>query len=96
MKRKYGLADEGYDLLAPNRFIREACRRQGVPSLDLTPVLRAHARAGERLYSRHSRHWNREGNRLVARAMQDWLGECGLVASAPGETPGGGVMARGG
>lgn len=90
MKRKCRLADRDYDLEKPCRFIGEVCRRRGLRSLDLTPALRARARAGDRLYYRRNRHWDRAGNRLVAETICRYLVECGLVEPASAAVPGAG------
>lgn len=88
MVRKYRLPEKEYDLFKPNRFILDACRRRGVHSLDLTPALRRHAQAGERIYYPHNQHWNRAGNRIVAEAICGYLSESGLLDSRNPGSPG--------
>jgi len=82
MVRKYHLADEDYNLFAPNGFIQKTCENSGIRNLDLTPLLRQHAASGEQLYYRHNQHWTREGNRRVTEIISAYLMDSKLVSSA--------------
>ncbi|MCX6355023.1 MAG: hypothetical protein NTZ78_08990 [Candidatus Aureabacteria bacterium] len=82
MIRKYGLADEDYDLFAPNEFIQKTCEDLGIRNLDLTPLLRQRAASGEQLYYRHNQHWTREGNQRVAGIISSYLRDSKLVSPA--------------
>jgi hypothetical protein len=70
---------ERLDLQLPQRRLREFCRRQGVPCLDLLPAFAG--RTG--LYVQRNTHWNREGNHLAAREIAQWLGATGIAGISP-------------
>jgi hypothetical protein len=61
--------------------VAEFCRQEGVRVLDLTPVFRQRATAGEQLYFRFDRHWNVRGNQLVAETILTYLRMEGLIPS---------------
>ncbi len=66
--------EELYDLDLPVQRALEMCRRLGIDTIDLTPVLRAHyERGGEPLYYPVDGHLNSAGHRLVAQALSDAL-----------------------
>lgn len=64
----------------PQQRLTELLEREGIPHLDLLPVLRR-AQLSERQYRLRDTHWNIEGNRTAARALatdllvREWLRE---------------------
>jgi len=60
------------DLDRPARAIAERVP-ESIPVLDLTPVLRA--AADEPLYFTYDGHWNEEGHRVAAAALEEFLAE---------------------
>lgn len=65
-----------YDAGLPNRLIVEYCHERTIPCLDLLPILASdYKRRGELLYFNIDRHLTPAGNRLVARAISDFLGQ---------------------
>jgi hypothetical protein len=61
------------------RTVVEYCGSRKIPCFDLTPVLKREAQQGKQLYFRIDGHWNKEGNRIVADALQKFLTEKGLA-----------------
>lgn len=66
----------------PFDVIGEFCRAHGMPYCDLRPPLQAEARRGRQLYHRISSHWNDEGNRVAAVAIERCMREHGFVPAA--------------
>jgi hypothetical protein len=75
-----------YDLDGPNRVLEEFLAAERIPGLDLLPVFRARARAGEAdLYRRGDGHWAAGGHELAGSALMEFLAREGLlVARATG------------
>ena len=68
------LASSVFDPDKPNREILAYCSRQGIPCLDLLPLLRReYERSGEPLYFRVDRHFNQRGTALSAAAIAEFL-----------------------
>ncbi|OFV86735.1 MAG: hypothetical protein A3J75_07785 [Acidobacteria bacterium RBG_16_68_9] len=67
------------DVDGPFRVLAEFCRDRGIPYVDVTDALRAHARAGEQLYFSMDAHWNRRGNAVAASAVLAALREQGVL-----------------
>jgi lysophospholipase L1-like esterase len=61
------------------RTVVEYCGNHKIPCFDLTPALKREAQQGKQLYFRIDGHWNKEGNRIVAEALQKFLTEKGLA-----------------
>jgi lysophospholipase L1-like esterase len=68
---------------APNRALRQALARDGIPSLDLHTSLRAAERPDASLYYRENIHWNARGHEQVA----EWLAAAIEVWQRDGEVP---------
>ena len=60
----------------PQDRVREICRRNGIPCLDLLPILRAHA--GEKLFIDHC-HLTPLGARVVAQEVRTFLAGAGIL-----------------
>jgi hypothetical protein len=63
------LDPQEYDPRMPKRIFEELLDRQGIATLDLTPVLGPKLAAGEDLYFRFDRHWTVEGHEIVAEEL---------------------------
>ena len=68
------------DAVHPLTTLETALREQGIEALDLTPLLQARARvalaSGEYLYWRDDTHWNGQGVRVAAEAIQQrWFAD---------------------
>jgi acetyltransferase AlgX (SGNH hydrolase-like protein) len=61
------------------RTVVEYCGARKIACFDLTPALKQAARQGKDLYFPIDGHWNKEGNRLVAEALKNYLTEKGLT-----------------
>ncbi len=59
------------------RIVRQACRRHGIPLVDLMPefMSRVTGRKGEPLYFRRDLHWTPDGHRLAAEIIYEnfWI-----------------------
>jgi hypothetical protein len=73
--------DRAFDSLQPNSLLAGFAGRTGTPLLDLTPQLRAAARArgAPPLYFARDQHWTAAGHELAARALAEWLRASGLI-----------------
>jgi len=67
------------DVDRPYRLLADFCSVHGIPSVDLTEPLRAHARAGEQLYFSIDAHWNPHGNDVAAGIVFDALKGQGVL-----------------
>jgi hypothetical protein len=67
------------DVDAPFRLLADLCQEHGIASVDLTEVLREHARAGEQLYFSIDAHWNPRGNAVVAESLFNTLRAQGVL-----------------
>jgi len=79
------LDPEVFDLDLPQRYLKEDCERRGIPCLDLLPTFREQGEK-EELYHFRDTHWNRAGNHLAARCIEEFLLSQGLV-SVPARVP---------
>jgi hypothetical protein len=79
IKAQYHLRDEDYELMLLNNFLKKLSNKLGIPCLDLTPSLRAEARAGRELYYHKCHHWNESGHQVVAQALVNFLKSQHLV-----------------
>jgi len=61
----YSLNPDAFDLMQPNKFIREFCLGKSTPCIDPTEAMKTyHLEGGEDLYlPGGDMHWNREGNK---------------------------------
>lgn len=66
----------------PQRRLEAIAGRAGIPMLDLLPLFRARAAAGERLYFRTDLHWNAKGQEIAAEAILPVARD--LMRSRPG------------
>jgi hypothetical protein len=65
-----GITDPG----KPARLLEQFLRGRDVPALDLRPpMLEYMDETGEQLYLPKDRHWSRQGNRVAATLMHNWL-----------------------
>ncbi len=71
--REYSEHEEDLDQALPDERLMEFARENNLRMLDLLPVLRREAGKGKSLYYRKEQHWNSEGNRVVARALEEYL-----------------------
>jgi hypothetical protein len=63
-----------YDTALPQAWVHTWAREQGVPYLDLLPLLRRHALAsGNDLYVPGDIHWNEQGHAQVGAWVRDWF-----------------------
>jgi lysophospholipase L1-like esterase len=70
---------DSLDIDRLRRTVVEYCGVRKIACFDLTPALKREAEQGKQLYFRSDGHWNKEGNRIVAEALQKFLIEKGLV-----------------
>jgi hypothetical protein len=69
-----------YDLEKPNRVLADFLAAEHIRGLDLLPVLRARARAGEAaLYRRGDGHWSARGHEVVGEALLGFLEREGFL-----------------
>jgi hypothetical protein len=69
----------------PLEVVRAALERDGIHYCDLTDPLRQEAKKGKQLFHRINSHWNDEGNRVGARAIEQCLQVQGLLPNARGQ-----------
>lgn len=70
---------DSLDIDRLRRTVVEYCGARGIACFDLTPVLKQEARQGKELYFPIDGHWNKEGNRVVAEALKNYLTAKGLT-----------------
>lgn len=69
----YGLSEEGYTPVEPNRLFRERLRTHDFWTVDLLAPLRGEVHR-RRLNFRMDGHWNRDGNKFVAAVLAKSVG----------------------
>ena len=69
---------DSLDIDRLRRTVVEYCGARKIACFDLTPVLKHEARQGTELYFPIDGHWNKQGNRIVAQALQKFLTAKGL------------------
>ncbi|HSK29846.1 MAG TPA: GDSL-type esterase/lipase family protein [Candidatus Limnocylindria bacterium] len=69
---------DSLDIYRLRRAVVEYCVSRQIACVDFTEVLKNEARQGKQLYFRTDGHWNEEGNRIVAEALQQFLTARGL------------------
>jgi len=67
-----------FDPDVPNRRLTEFCAKQEIPMCDLLPTLREKAPHSPPIYYRTNPHWTREGHRLAAERIAEFLEAEGL------------------
>lgn len=77
-----GLDPRRYDAEAPDRRLGEAAARKNLAYLDLLPVFRRAAEGGETVFYPKNTHWAPAGQRIAARAVDDFLLSRGGVGVA--------------
>ena len=77
IKAQERLADS-LDIDRRRRALGEYCEARKIACIDLTTALMQEARQGKELYFPSDGHWNKEGNRIVAEALKNYLTEKGL------------------
>jgi lysophospholipase L1-like esterase len=70
---------DSLDIDRLRRTVVEYCGERNIPCLDLTQALKREAQEGKQLYFRSDGHWNKEGNRIVAETLQNFLTSRGLA-----------------
>lgn len=70
---RYSLSDKSADALLPTRTAAKFLEENGIAYLDLLPEFRRLAEAGHHLYFDLDGHWNREGHRVAAVAIREYL-----------------------
>jgi hypothetical protein len=78
LKKQSNLPDS-LDIDRLRRTVVSYCGKQKVVCLDLTRALKREAVGGKRLYFPIDGHWNREGNRVVAEAVREFILAKGIV-----------------
>ncbi len=73
------------DVDARHDVVRDWCRRESIPFVDLTEVLRDATRSGTQTYFTYDQHWTPRGHAVVARTIADFLKTNGLPE--PVDTP---------
>lgn len=68
--RRLGCDEKDIDLELPQRRLAQFADQHEIPTFDLLPRLRASETTP---YVRHADGWNERGNRVVARALSQWL-----------------------
>lgn len=58
-----------------SNMVREFCESRGIEVLDMTPIFRGRAPAGEQLYFRCDSHMKANAHRLVAEALAQRLAD---------------------
>jgi peptidoglycan/LPS O-acetylase OafA/YrhL len=77
--RDQNLTDSSkYDLERPLRHLLEITSGLDIPVVDLTPYLREHTH--QPVYFSESWHWNKEGHKVVARAISESLFKLGYIS----------------
>jgi hypothetical protein len=80
LRNEYGI-ELDYD--QPDRILEDFANEHGVPFLKLMPAFRFHhLKTGQYLHgftSRHEGHWNREGHRLAAELIFQFLDQNNMV-----------------
>ena len=72
IKNRNNLPDS-LDIDRLRRTVVHYCEAKKILCLDLTPSLKREASQGKQLYFPIDGHWNKEGNRVVAEAMREFL-----------------------
>jgi hypothetical protein len=67
------------DFSLPQAMLVDACRRDGIPVVDLLPVFRAAVARGTPVYLEQTTHWNPAGQRLAARTVARFLLDAKLL-----------------
>jgi hypothetical protein len=71
--------DDRWVMRGPNRRLTQIADAHQIPVLDLLPVMRDAAAAGQRLYFDVNIHWNAAGHEVAARAVADFPDGLGLL-----------------
>lgn len=78
---RFGLDAAALDFERPNRQLAQLAAAAGLPLVDLTPVIAAAIRRGERPYVANDPHWNARGHAIAAAALlQPILAQWGVPA----------------
>jgi lysophospholipase L1-like esterase len=71
--KNYGSHSETYIRTLPNDRLIQIAEDNNLKMIDLLPILQSESRKGTILYNPLELHWNKEGNRVVARSLLDYL-----------------------
>ncbi|MBM4298184.1 MAG: hypothetical protein FJ143_10635, partial [Deltaproteobacteria bacterium] len=63
------------DMNRVRRKVLEYCGSKAIACFDLSPALKRDAGQNKQLYFRTDGHWNIEGNRVVAEAIREFVGQ---------------------
>ena len=69
-RAKYQLAENEYDLTAPNRHIREFCLKNNIPFVDPTQALAQAHKKGEAPYWKIDNHLSPQGHLIISRVLE--------------------------
>ncbi len=69
----YNEDSDDYDILLPNKMLMGFAKKHSLNMLDLLPALRAEDAKGVSVYNRYEQHWNKEGNRVAANTLLNYL-----------------------
>lgn len=64
---------EGVDVDFISKLVREFCDSRGIEVVDMTPVFRRRALAGEQLFFQYDGHINAQGHRVIAETLAERL-----------------------
>lgn len=81
LARRFKLDLADYDFELPQRRLKQYCEEHGIPHLDLLPILREHGAQGG-MYKINNTHYSYEGDRVVAKAIAEFLLERDLIPDA--------------
>jgi hypothetical protein len=79
--RRYGETEANYSRSMPNDRLMAFAANHRLRMVDLLPTLMSANRGGKTLYHRREQHWNREGNRVVAEVLSEYLRAEGLTSA---------------
>jgi hypothetical protein len=79
--RRYGETEANYARSMPNDRLMAFAANHRLRMVDLLPTLMSANRGGKTLYHRREQHWNREGNRVVAEVLAEYLRAEGLTSA---------------
>ena len=70
---KYNESEENYSRSLPNERLMKFGERNNLLMLDLLPILRKQSKKNIKLYHAVEQHWTKEGNRVVAMSLMEYL-----------------------
>lgn len=64
---------ELFDRREPNRWLEQWGEHEHIPTLDLFSILHQKTLNGSTMYNLNEQHWTKEGNAVVAKALEDFI-----------------------